>query len=86
MTIMSDPNRAECLREYQADLSIVRDQTNGVLKADIQAALNALDQYFSDNGAAINTTIPQPARSSLTTTQKALLAMHVIRKRYLTGT
>jgi hypothetical protein len=54
-------------------------------KNDIKSAVDALDKYMSDNAAAINTAIPQPARLQLTVSQKALMLMHVIQKRYLSG-
>lgn len=81
MAIMTDADRFACWRDYQ------RDERHGAFgaltKADLRAAVNALDQFLSDNAAAINTAIPQPARAQLTVPQKALLLQFVIQKRYL---
>lgn len=65
----------------------MREETGActILKADVRAAFNALDTFFNSNAATINSALPQPARSSLTTEQKARLLMAVIRKRYLHG-
>ncbi len=85
MAVLSDPDRAEACAEYMRDRSQARDAFSGVTKADIRAAVNALDDYLNTNAAAINTAIPQPARGNLTTTQKALLMQFVVSRRYLSG-
>jgi hypothetical protein len=61
------------------------DGSPAVTKADLRAAVDALDDFLNTNAAAINTAIPQPARGALTTTQKAKLLMFVIRQRYVKG-
>lgn len=85
MAVLSDGDRAATCADYLSELSAERVVVAGLTKADVRAALNALDQYLHDNAAAINTAIPQPARTNLTTAQKARLMMFVIRKRYLAG-
>ena len=61
-----------------------RAETIGAItKADIRAAVDALDTFFDTNANNVNNAIPQPARSVLTTRQKALLLIHVIRARYV---
>jgi hypothetical protein len=84
MAVMSNNDRATVWAEFMR----LGSQTGnvGCLKADLRAAVDALDQFLSDNAAAINTAIPQPARGALTTPQKALLLQLVISKRYLSGT
>jgi hypothetical protein len=57
----------------------------GLLKTDLRAAVNAIDAFLNTNAAALNTAIPQPARSALTTAQKARLLMFVIQRRYIAG-
>jgi hypothetical protein len=56
-----------------------------ITKADLRAAVNALDDFMSTNATAVNTAIPQPARSALSTAQKAYMLMLVIQRRYITG-
>jgi hypothetical protein len=83
MAIMSTPDRAEC----HTDFMRTPDAGEGfaVTKAELLAAVNAIDQFLSDNATALNTAIPQPARGALSTPQKARLLTWVIRWRYLKG-
>jgi hypothetical protein len=53
----------------------------GIVKADLRAAVNAIDQWCDDNQSSFNTAIPQPARSTLSADQKAWLLCYVVRKR-----
>ena len=84
MAVLPDLDRisvwADLMRKYSDDhLSI------GIVKDDLRAAVDALDQYLSDNAATINAALPLPARTSLTQQQKAILLMYVVEKRYLAG-
>ncbi len=56
--------------------------TAPITKADLAAAVNAIDDWVDANAAAFNTAIPQPARAQLTAKQKARLLMHVVRRRF----
>lgn len=80
MAIMADADRAEVTAQWQRENKL---QTGAITKADLRAAINAIDQYMSDNAAAINSAIPQPARGQLTTKQKALILTAVVAKRYI---
>jgi hypothetical protein len=65
--------------------AVMRDEATpfGVLtKADIRAAVDALDVFFESNVSAINSAFPLPARTTLTTAQKSRLVQYVIQKRY----
>lgn len=53
-----------------------------VSKADLQAAINAIDDWVDANAASFNVAIPQPARSALTIKQKAWLLTFVVRQRF----
>jgi hypothetical protein len=82
MAVLTDPDRADLWADY------MRDNTApyGVLtKADLRAAVNALDDYFNANAAAINAAIPQPARGALSAAQKARLLQLVVARRYIKG-
>ena len=83
MAVLPDPDRIQVWAEAMRKWSDDREILGPVLKADIRAAVDALDQFMSDNQATVNNAIPQPARSGLTTKQKALLLMYVIQKRYI---
>jgi predicted metalloprotease len=82
MAIMTDQDRAACHAE------VMRGETDTVgplTKADLRAALNAADQWVSDNTGSYNTALPLPARTTLTAKQKARLLVAVISKRYGLG-
>jgi hypothetical protein len=79
MAILSDAQRRE------AWVEMMRLGGVSIAKADLRAAFDAIDDWLDANASTINTTIPQPARSGLTTPQKALLLALVIRKRYDVG-
>lgn len=72
----------EVWRDIQQDFSAER-KVIPILKEDLKAAIVALDTFLSNNASTINSAIPQPARSGLTTTQKAKLLSYVIYKRYI---
>lgn len=58
--------------------------TNGagvLTKADLRAAVNAVDDWADANAVGFNTAIPQPARGAMTSKQKTLLLSYVILKR-----
>ena len=83
MAVLSDPDRLACSGEFQSDRAT--GQFGAVTKADIRAAVNALDDFLNTNAATINSAIPLPARTALTVPQKALLLQYVIQKRYIKG-
>jgi hypothetical protein len=56
--------------------------TAPITKADLLLAVNAIDDWVEANSAAFNTAIPQPARTQLTTKQKARLLMLVVSRRF----
>lgn len=84
MAVLPDADRAGVWAEFMQRLSR-EAQGIAITKADLRAAVNALDDFLNTNAAAINTAIPQPARGSLTVAQKALLLMYVVARRYLAG-
>ena len=84
MAVLADGARlevwAELMRKWSAD-----GQAVGVTKADLRAAVNAIDDWLNTNAAALNSALPQPARGALTTAQKAILLTYVVQRRYLDG-
>ena len=51
-------------------------------KAELRAAVNALDDFLDANGAAIKAAIPLPARARLTNGEIALMVAWLALKRY----
>jgi hypothetical protein len=81
MAVLSDNDRFDTWAEYMHTNS----EGFTLSKADVRAAVNAVDDFLVANATALNTAIPQPARGALSTAQKALLLTAVVRKRYLSG-
>lgn len=84
MAVLSAPDRLAGYVEYLRLRNDVRDPIE-CTKANVAAAFNALDDFFNTNATAINAAIPLPARTALTTPQKARLAIAVLERRYLSG-
>lgn len=84
MPVLDAAQRAAAAAALMADLSQNRE-TVTLLKADVQAAVSATDDWIVNNLANYNTTLPLAARNGLTTAQKAKLLMWVIRRRVDVG-
>jgi hypothetical protein len=76
---MLDVDRALVCAEWQRG----NDSPLGALtKADLKAAVDAIDAWIDANAASFNQAIPQPARGALTAKQKAWLFFFVVRRRF----
>lgn len=85
MAVLSDADRALCYSAFIQEIGSLREPFNGITKTDLRAAVNALDDFLVTNAATINAAIPQPARASLTTAQKARLLRWVVYYRFIKG-
>lgn len=85
MAILTDNDRAEVWREIQQQLSNEREPLGSLTKTHLRDAVNAIDQWVSDNAASFNAAIPQPARGVLTASQKARLLAAIVLKRFTKG-
>jgi hypothetical protein len=84
MANMTSEQRAALWATYMQDISEARESC-AITKAQLRAAVDALDAWLETNASTINAAIPQPARGSLTTAQKARLLSYVIKQRYIVG-
>jgi hypothetical protein len=84
MAILSDNARIAVWAEIMQELSSAGEPC-GIVKADLRAAVDAIDAWANSNAASLNNAIPQPARNALTTAQKSRLFRLVVRKRYEDG-
>lgn len=84
MAVLSPGDRNLGYSEFLRLRNDERDPVE-VTKPDVLAAFNALDLFFSNNASTINAAIPLPARTALTSSQKARLAIAVLERRYLSG-
>ena len=70
MAVLADQDRAVLWADY---MRTEAGTFGAMTKADLLNAVDALDAFFNANAATINAAIPLPARSALTTAQKARL-------------
>ena len=85
MAVMNATDRAEVNAEFQRVLSDLREPLGAVTKHNVLAAVNAIDQWVSDNAASFNAALPQPTRAQLTASQKARLLVAVVTRRFKVG-
>ena len=82
MAALTDEQR-DGVRQKLEDLwSQWREVTGAFGRQDLRAAVDAIDDYFGTNAAAINAALPEPFKSEATIPQKALLLMRVAGERY----
>jgi len=85
MAALSQGDRTAVGGQFQAEVSRASEGFGAVVKADVQAAVGAIDDWLVANAAAFNAALPQPVRSAFTAAQKARLLAAVIKRRYETG-
>lgn len=78
MAVLSDALR----RKIWADFMRQNNETVTVQKADLRAAVDAIDAWLDANLAAINAAFPQPARANLSPSQKARILAFVALRRF----
>ena len=61
------------------------DRSEGLTKAELRAAVDAMDTFIGDNAATINNAFPQPARAALTNVEKIGIFAWVALKRFGKG-
>ena len=81
---MTSTQRFEVWADFMRQLSLTAELIP-VTKVALRAAFDAADQWTSDNAASFNLAIPQPARAALSPSQKALILMLVVAKRFKVG-
>lgn len=85
MALLGTLDRASVAAQYQADASGLRDPFPGLVRADIVAAINAVDDWVEANKVSFNSAIPLPARTAMTAPQKAKLLLYVVKRRFEVG-
>jgi len=81
MAVLPDSDRVLVFAYIMRNLSDRRDACS-ITKADLKAAVDAADSWADSNSSSYNLALPQPARSALTSKQKAEILSFVIRRRY----
>lgn len=78
MALLPTLNRQKVWSGLQRSL----DCPGGITKVQLQAVVDATDQWAEDNSASFNTAIPQPQRGILTARQKAFILAAVLDERF----
>ncbi len=81
MAILSNVVRAELRSLFAQEASSIWDSIS-VSKADLRAAVDAIDQWVEDNQVGFNSAIPTPARTALSAKQKVQLLFYVVKRRW----
>jgi hypothetical protein len=81
MAALPNQDRVDLWKAFMQNES-AEHNTLSLIKTELRAAVDAADAWADANAASFNSAIPLPARSALTTQQKALLLMFVIRRRW----
>jgi hypothetical protein len=81
VAVLSDADRGEVATEFMQKAP----GPLGITKAEVRAAVDGLDDWYNANAASANTAIPQPARSTLTLSDKAFMSNLIVNKRYVKG-
>lgn len=81
MAVLTAEAREEILTEWMR----FNQDTCATIKPDLRATIAALDDWINANAAAVNATIPQPARAQLSQSQKSSIYTNILAKRYQKG-
>lgn len=81
MAVLSDAERAAIWANLMETLSRERESVS-ISKADLRAAVDAIDSFLDTNATAINNAFPTAARNGLTIGQKARLLAYVTLRRW----
>jgi hypothetical protein len=81
MAVLPTNDRIKINTGFQQESSSTYEAL-ALTKADLQAAVDAIDAWADANAASFNSAIPLPARTALTTRQKARLLALVLQRRY----
>lgn len=81
MAILNSVQRREVWAEVMRYWSNNRNSIESS-KPELRAAVDAIDQWVSDNTSSFNSAIPLPARTQLTKQEKAKLLVDVITERF----
>lgn len=81
MAVLADEERRRIWAHIQRKWREWGLGTTAFTKDELRAAVNAADQWASDNAASYNAALPQPFRGTATASQKAVLLFSVIARR-----
>lgn len=74
---MNTTERARTCAQFMRDVK----EDFGTTKPNVQAAIDALDDFLTNNATAINNAIPAAARATMTAAQKLTMVGYVAMRR-----
>lgn len=81
MAVLSNADRLAIWGEFMRTAENILG-AGGLTKAELRAAVDAVDQWCDDNTSSFNTAIPLPARTTLSARQKSALLRYVTFRRW----
>lgn len=82
MALLTDIQRRSLWAQFMSDVSAREEAFGNLLKADIRAAVDAIDQWVEDNQSSFNSAIPLTARTELSAKQKVEIFKLILDKRF----
>jgi hypothetical protein len=82
MAALPTASRVQIWRGLMRFWSELRETVTTVTKSDLQAAVNAADDWVDANAASFNTALPATFRANASTSQKSLLLVAVVLMRF----
>jgi hypothetical protein len=82
MAVLNDTIRAQCWRGLMRYWSAQFETITGITKIDLQAAVNAADDWANTNATSFNNALPTAFKNNATAAQKALLLAVVALARF----
>jgi len=81
MAVLSDAERRKLWAEFMDGQSAARAQMGTLTKAELRAAVDAVDEWVDQNAVSYNAALPEPARQQLSARQKVAILAAVVRRR-----
>ena len=81
MAVLSSAQR-QAIRKAWCELLSQRREAFPLIRADLDAAINATDNWIDSNAISFNNALPTAAKNNLSAAQKAELFSFVALKRY----
>lgn len=81
MSVLNDNDRKVLWAKFMSDLSREREIIS-VDKNELRNVVDAIDIWIDNNMASFNNAIPEPAKSNLSTKQKAMILMYIVNRRW----
>lgn len=82
MAVLADADRKAIYATFMSDSSGIHEHLGDMLKADLRALVNAVDQWIDDHAADFNNALPEPGKTQLTTKQKVKIFVEVAERRW----